>query len=255
MIASYMRFARMLTSSLPVTNLKVLALFDLAFNLVSSLLSSTKYYTGAYCVFELSAGSLINQSPLLAKNGVKYSFPGYPISIKWLDLKIRNTTKQSELSGRWAAVFIPYREEHDGKHYAEIVNKLTYFEVATMPHSVSGQGLSTLRIHFEMRDPTMYCSRPRELSEAIGLVTVVWDTSSTDTLRSMPVNSMFCCEIDVNGGCQSHPIFGPSHRVDYDEKVFKIRSLTNGEVERVHHPDGSVRFEQAGHLSDYEMVH
>lgn len=237
----YMNFARTLISSLPVSGLsKILALFDFAFNLIISTLATNNYYRGAYSMFGITPAALLVNSPLLAQTNGGLSFPGYPVSMKWLKFRITSTTKNAEKSGRWAAVYIPYIELHDADHYTKVIKDLTYAEVVSMPHSKSGTANKDLHIMYRMNDKTAYCARPREITEDIGLLYIIWDTSSSDSFANAPVNSVFNCEIEVQGGCVPHVIFGPTHRTEYALEKFKLHAITQGDSARYHHEDGTI---------------
>lgn len=87
-------------------------------------------------MFKVTSGSLFFQSLLLAKNGTLYSFPGYPVSVKHIGFWIINTARFQDHIGKWAAVFIPYRELHDDSHFTKVLQKLTFTEVAAMPYAI-----------------------------------------------------------------------------------------------------------------------
>lgn len=116
-----------------------------------------------------------------------------------LNLKIRNTTKLSEHSGRWAAVFIPYIEEHDAFHYTKVLAELTLAEVAAMPYAQSSTANRTLNLTYRMRDSSAYCARSREMDESIGVCFFIWDSYDRDDLQPKPASSTFSCEIDASG--------------------------------------------------------
>lgn len=241
----FMRLIRIIIASLPLDD-GVQSLFDVIFNYIIKRVTgpqeTNSYYTGAYCMFKITPGSLLSMSPLLAENGNEYSFPGYPVSIKYLGMTIINTSKMSERSGRWAVVFIPYREIHDDTNIPATLRKLTFQQVCAMPHARTAPANVALKIHFKMRDRTMYCARPRELSEPIGICAVFWDTSrDKDLMKESFDNSTFSCEINMYAGCLPHVIFGPDHRKNYPPSTFKIPTLTNGEA-RIHLEDGTMLF-------------
>lgn len=241
----YMKLVRMILTSLPIDGLSDLTtLFDVAFDYIAKVLSTKTYNVGSYCMFTLSPADLLYNSPLLAQNGSNFTFPGYPVSVKWISLKLICTTQNSERSGRWAAVLIPYRELHDASHYKQVLNSLTYDEVAAMPHSKSAPVRQNITLTFTMRDKTMYCARPREISEDIAVVLVVWDTGARSTFTSLPDNTVFNCEIAAQGGILPHPIFGPRHRVSYNASIFAINSITKGNQKRIHYEDGRIEFEE-----------
>ena len=98
----FMKLLRVAVASLPFSSVPtLLTLFDIAFNIISVLADTTKQFAGAYSLIKLTPGALLINSPLLAKIQAGYSFPGYPISIKWIHIRIRNTTQLSEKAGRW----------------------------------------------------------------------------------------------------------------------------------------------------------
>jgi hypothetical protein len=237
-IIGYINLFRIITSTLSP---EVKGLFDFVFNLVNNVLSGKTYNVGAFAMFGLSPANLLFNSPYLAKDSSgSYTFPGYPVSMKFIQLRIKNTTKTSEHSGRWAAVIIPYREEHDSKHYVTILKDLTFSETAAMPHAKTASADKDITLTFKMRDRTSYCARPREISEEIAVVYVIWDVSSRDNLNTKVTDSMFSCEIEMRGGCIPHTIFGPSHRVSYTSDTFAMRSITTGQTVREHYSDGRV---------------
>lgn len=243
---------RTILTCLPIGDLN--AAFALVFNFINQLIKGINNYTGAYGMFGVSAGAFLINSPLLAKDtSGKYTFPGYPVKIKHLSFVLRDTTQAQERSGRWAAVFIPYREEHDKNHYSVALSKLSYAEVAAMPYSVSGNCLKPLKLTYRMRNSAVYCARPRELKEEIGVVMIIWDTASRSVFSNKPDNTSFNCEIEVTGGCVPHIILGPNHPVSYDEATFQIRQLTDGKVTRIHREDGTVEFFRHSE-DDYVMV-
>lgn len=250
-IISFLPLMRTILTCIPMDS-ALKKTFDVVFNLISRAINQTNNYVGAYAMFGVQAGALLINSPLLApdSNG-KYTFPGYPVRVKYINFILRDTTQAQERSGRWAAVFVPYREEHDSGHYANKLASLTYQELAAMPYAVSGTCLKPLRLSFRMRDPSDYCSRPRELAEELGVVMIIWDTGSRDDFTKKMDNTSFNCEIDVTGGCVPHVIFGPTHRVSYPADTFKIRSLTSGAT-RIHHEDGRIEFRHES--DDYVML-
>lgn len=241
----FMRLMRIIIASLPLDD-GLQSLFDVIFNYIIKQVTGQKeavdYFTGAYCIFKITPGILLSMSPLLAESADGYSFPGYPVSVRYVGMTIVNTSKMSEKSGRWAAVFIPYREIHDDKNIPATLQKLTFQQVCAMPHAISAPANVALKIHFKMRDRTMYCARPRELTEPIGICAVFWDTSrDKDIMKKSFDNSLFSCEINMYAGCLPHVIFGPDHRKNYPASTFTIPTLTNGEA-RIHQEDGNVLF-------------
>lgn len=122
--SGFIRLIRVATTTLPLPDsLKDFArLIDIALNLYARVVKSVSYYVGANAMFTISPACLLVNSPLLAKDSNNsYSFPSHPVSMKYLTIRLRNTTQISEHSGRWAAVFITYREEHDSRHYTNIL--------------------------------------------------------------------------------------------------------------------------------------
>lgn len=246
-------------TSLPVPSISsLLSVFDVAFNLVYKILKTTNQNVGAFAMFGVTPANLLVNSPYLAKiDSTSYSFPGHPVSMKHLKIRLRNTTKASEFSGRWAAVFIPYREEHDSTHYEKILADLSFTETVAMPYAQSDTADKDLVISYRMRDRSAYCARPREITEEIGIIYVIWDIGSRDSFTDKLTNSSFNCEIELQGGCIPHEIFGPGHRVQFASDKFKIRSVTTGELARVHYPDGTVRHLRLSDLKteqSFEMI-
>ncbi|KAF5271924.1 hypothetical protein FQA39_LY07941 [Lamprigera yunnana] len=152
-----------------------------------SSLSQVKNYIGAFAMFGVTPGSLLVNSPVLAKDtSGTFSFPSYSVKVKHLRFKLIDTTQAQERSDRWAAVFIPYREPHDANHYTTKLKDLTFAELVSMPAAVSGLCLKQLVINYRMRDLTDYCSRPRELAEEIGVVMIIWDCGNRDNFTKEP---------------------------------------------------------------------
>ncbi|KAF5292488.1 hypothetical protein FQA39_LY14035 [Lamprigera yunnana] len=181
---SYLPLIRTILTCLPFTSSGI---FDLVFNYIIASLSQVKNYIGAFAMFGVTPGSLLVNSPLLAKDtSGTFSFPSYPVKVKHLRLKLIDTTQAQERSGRWAAVFIPYREPHDANHYTTKLKDLTFAELVSMPAAVSGPCLKQLVINYRMRDLTDYCSRPRELAEEIGVVMIIWDCGNRDNFTKEP---------------------------------------------------------------------
>lgn len=228
----YQQVRRILTASLPFVitgkTITLLNIFDLAFNLFKLTVDKQDYFTGAYCIYKITPGCLVKQSPLLAQSGTNYTFPGHPVSIKFISFIIHSTASLGSYAGKWAAVFIPFLEMHDDSHYSTVITSLTFDEISAMPHAVVGPTFTDLRIMYRMRDRTAYCARPRELKESIGLVVVAWDNQARDSPDAKPLNSQFNCEFELTAGFQPHVIFGPQHRVEHAEKVFKPICLTDG---------------------------
>lgn len=258
---TYLRFVRTAISMLPTsTATGLIKLLDFAFDLIANVIAEKNYYTGAQSVIGVSPAALLSNSPLLAKVQNGYSFPGFPVSVTYISFRIKNTTKLSEHSGRWAAVFIPYREVHDASHYKKLMN-ITYPELCAMPYSKSGAATTDLIITYRMRDKTNYCARPREITEEIGLLTVVWDSTARDgqLVTKAFTNNDFNCEIEIVGGCRPHVIFGPQHRNTYNETQFALRSITSGKEVRLHHENGHIERVNLLKLQpiacpDYEML-
>lgn len=140
----------LLTASLPILRgttpapIKIIGLFDLAFNLLVQAFGGNNYYQGAICSFKITPGCLVFQSPLLAKNSTRYSFPGYPVSIKYINILCKTTVAMGQYIGKWAAVFIPFRELHDDSHYKTLLS-MTFAEVAAMPYAKTANTFTDLR--------------------------------------------------------------------------------------------------------------
>lgn len=217
---SWLSFARTLITSLPVNNASK-TFFDILFNVIELTVGSITVKAGAYSAFQVTPGCLMKYSPYLAKdsNGT-FTFPGHPIRVLDLRVKILPVTKMSERQGKWAAVFIPYKELHDAKSY-QTVQKMDFTEVSAMPYAVSNLANKNLFLTYKFRNPYDYCSRPRELNEAIGLIFIVWDASSRNDNTSDLDGGLFGCEIEIYGTCKPYPIFSSIHRVAYESKVFE----------------------------------
>lgn len=228
-IIGIMKLVRIALGCLPINNVAISSLFDIAFNLVKTVLAQKNYYNGAYAMFKITPGCLVANSPLLAKIDGGYSFPGYPISIKWLRVHLRNTTRNAERAGRWSAVLIPFREVHDDKHYGDVIKRLTFEEASVMPYAKVADARRDITLFFRMRDRTMYCARPRELNEPIAVVVVFWDVGSRDNIMEAPTNSAFNCELEFTAMSLPHVTFGPQHRIAYKDDVFKVPCLTTGD--------------------------
>lgn len=241
-----LRFLRVVLSSLPISGITTLtALFDFGFNLFAKTIGQQKSILGAYGMIGITPGSVLNNSPLLAEiGGGRYSFPGYPVSMRNLRIVLRNTTQMQERAGKWAAVLVPYRENHDAAHYTEALKTLTFQQLASMPHARSATANRNLIISYTMRDRTNYCARPRELGEEIAVLFVAWDNSARDDtgLKTNFTNSSFNCEIELTGRCSPHPVFGAHHRVEYPATTFNIVAKTKGDTVRVEEEPGVFRF-------------
>lgn len=234
-----MSFVRTLLSSLPISGLaKVTSIFDFGFNLVSRVLTSTAYYTGAMAMFELSPAPLLLNSPLLAKDSANYTFPGHPVSMRHIVMRIRNTSQVSERSGRWAAVFVPYREPHDTERMPKSLQALSFEELSSMPHAVVAPASRDLFLSYRMRNRGDYCARPREINEHIAAVAIIWDASCVKSADPFS-NASFNCEIEVSGGMQPHVIFGPSHRTTFAATDFNLKPITEGDKVRVYTENGA----------------
>lgn len=222
---NYLRFARSLTAYLPVSK-EIKTIFNFGFDYIIQKVANKDYYTGAMSMFAITPASLLYNSPLLAKSTAGYSFPGYPVAVKWLTIKIQNVTKLSERLGRWCAVFIPYLEIHDSKHYVTKLASMSYEDVVAMPHAKMAPAYQDIILNYRMNDRTAYCARPRELSEEIGIVVIMWNALALDKYEQEFQPSTFECEVEVIGGVKPHVIFGPKHRTDYPEKTFNVVSKT-----------------------------
>lgn len=250
-VSNYLKIARIILASLPISTLgsSILNFINVAFEFISKQvpISSEAEKTcvvGAYAMFGINPACLLFDSPLLAiDSDGSYNFPGHPVSMKHLRMRFKNVTKMSERSGKWAAVFIPYREFHDSTHYVSKIKDMTFTELAAMPYARVGEAHQDLIINYVMRNKNDYCARPREISEEIGICLVIWDNAcrNSSVIETAFENAEFNCEIDIIGGCVPHIIFGPKHRVKYSAEKFKVRSVTTGEYVREHRIDGSVR--------------
>lgn len=251
-----MRVARIASALLPIKDLPdYVKLAQVIFNFIVSKIGGSSYYRGAYSMVNITPGALVYNSPLLAKDtSGKYTFPGYPIQMKWINIKILNTTQHQERSGRWAAVFIPFRELHDKDHYTKVLENFTYSEVASMPYARSASSGQPINIHYKMRSLADYCARPRELGEEIGVLFMVWDHPGRgkDQISTAFTNTEFSCDIEFSAGLVPHVIFGSQHRIVYEPSVFDVKCLTNGKVSRVH--DGDLVYFVSNQETDFEML-
>lgn len=238
-----MKVARLISTAVKVTTVPdYIRLGELIFNFIASKFTATELYHGAYAMMGITPGMLVINSPLLAPVTNGFSFPGYPVSIKWIQIKLMSNLQHSERAGRWAAVLIPYREEHDNQHYDKLLEKLTYSEVVAMPHSKSASAGTPLHIKYVMRDRINYCARPRELKEEIAVLYVIWDDVSrgSDIVTKEITPTEFGCDLEISAGIRPHVIFGPKHRVDYIPSVFEVKSKTTG-LTRMH-SEGKITF-------------
>lgn len=244
MVSNYIKVARTVLASLPISTLgsQILNLVNVAFDFIAKVVAiseseSKTCVTGAYAMFGINPACLLFNSPLLAiDTDGAYNFPGHPVSMRHLHFRFRNVTKMSERSGKWAAVFIPYRETHDKTHYEQKIQDMTFPELAAMPYAKVGEAHQDLVISYYMRNRADYCARPREINEEIGICLVIWDNTSRNSsvITSAFENAEFNCEVDIIGGCVPHIIFGPQHRVKYQPSDFRIRSVTAGSSVRIH---------------------
>jgi len=253
---------REVNSCLPNNPLR--STMDVIFDYIRNKLSDREYDIGVYAMFGLNPASMLVNSPLLAPTPNGTSFPGHPVSVKRIEVTIHNTTPGSERSGRWAAVLIPYIEAHDASHYAAKMKDLTFIEVAAMPHSRVNTADKDIRLSYRMRDKVAYCARPREIAEEIACVFIIWDTCDGSKMVNPNGSaniqpSQFKCDISITGLCRPHVIFGPKHRVTYDDTTFDINKKTVGGV-RLHHPDGRIEHlpyddGSSVKVDEFEMLH
>lgn len=235
-VVPFLRLTRSFIAGLPGQDARIaVAIFDIVFNIIATVIGGSKYYTGAYAMFGISPASLLYNSPLLARdsNG-GYTYPGHPVSITDMAFRLTSTTQSSERAGKWAAVMIPYREEHDKSHYNDVLSTLTFDDVVAMPTSCSGLTTQPLSLRHQMRDKSAYCARPRELTEEIAILFAIWQEPSHIKSSDNFTRSDFNCEVESLVGCKPHVLFGPRHRVPFTDNDFKLRSLTNGMTIRVH---------------------
>lgn len=250
----FLKLFRLAITTLPIDG-ALKSAFDVVFNLIYKTIATVNNNTGAFAMFGVTPGCMMLNSPYLAVNGAKYSFPGHPVSMKYINVVLRNTTKRSEFSGRWAAVLIPYREGTDKTSYQSILKDLTFAQTVAMPYARSATADRDMSLCFRMRDKTNFCARPRQLTDEIAVVYVIWDTAARDSFVDKLTNSSFNCEIELHGGCIPHEIFGPQHRVDFDSDAFKIRSITDGSTVRVHDEGGRVsHVSSEAFYGDFAMI-
>lgn len=248
-----MKLARTWTSAI-ITDRTVRTLVDFIFGIIIKTLSSASYYAGAYCCLTITPGALVSSSPLLARTSdTGYNFPGHPVSLRFLNIQIRNVTKWSSHGGQWGAVFVPYRELHDEGKYVEQLKSTSFSELSQMPHARVRPASMDINIRFPMKDKTLYCARPRELDEGIGVLLVIWDSAQTPT-NEKPTSADFTCEVTLEAGVQHHTVFGPTHRQNFEPSVFALKQHTS-EVQ-VHHKGNVSHYslEEWKMLNDFENL-
>lgn len=234
---------RMISTALPSIGPLIYPIFDMIFDYVASSISTASgnktLISGAFGMFTVKPATFMKNSPLLASTEGGLSFPGHPVSVKRIEIRFTNTSNRSERAGRWAAVIVPYREPHDSKHYVSKIKDLTFDEICSMPKSVSRRADQPIILTYVMSDKTAYCARPRELTEDIAVVLVVWDQPGRARPESGYTNTEFNCEIELKASILSHPIFGPTHRTVFTNSTFELTTFTKG-LTRIHHPNGSI---------------
>lgn len=251
-----MRYGRTLITGFPLADASLmLVLYDVALSLISILTSKT--YVGSICAFELTPGSLLRESPLLAKiDSNNYSFPSRPIKVKNISIRITNTTAFGQRIGKWAAVYVPYREEHDAEKYSKNLKTLTYGEICQMPYARSGNCSQDLVLNFRNRNLADYCSRARELSEAIGALVVVWenyDRNESD-YKTAFTNTDFSCEFELSGIVEPLVVYGPAHRSEYAKEVFQPKKITYSENQLYLLTDGDAFYGTESEAVSYQMA-
>lgn len=250
-IINYLSAARSVIGGLPIDS-AYKTYFNIFFNIISFLNGATREYRGAYAMFTIDAACMLKDSPLAAniKSTKQISFPAYSVKMKWLNIHLVNTTANSERSGRWAAVFFPYRELHDSRKFSTLLKDLTFQEVSSLPYSRVASCRDSIGINFRMRDPTMYCAQPREITEDLGVVFVIWD-GNNDSPTALPPSSAFNCELELKAGMKPLMLFGPNRRQEYKEIEFDMHCITDGSKVRVHLPCGNIVYEPLSeHLND-----
>lgn len=242
----FLTLYRIVSGLLPLGDKTLQKVFEIAFNFIAQKLSSVNYYTGAYSQILLTPGTFLRESPLLATDtSGSFTFPAHPVSLKWMKIKLINTVEYAIRPGRWAAVIIPFREIHDADHYKVITDKLSFEEVAAMPFSQVRSAREDLVLMYRMRGAADYCARPRELTESVALLYIVWDDSArpANSMKETFTGSDFSCNVELAAGMQPHVLFGPRRRVTYPSDTFNVKCLTLGDKVRLHHPDGRVEFQ------------
>lgn len=250
-----MRFGRTLLTGFPLTDASMmLVLYDVALSLVSLLTS--KLYVGSICAFELTPGSLLHESPLLAKvDANNYSFPSRPIKVKNITIRITNTTAFGQRLGKWAAVYVPYREEHDAEKYSGELKTLSYSQICQMPYARSGNCSQDLVLSFRNRNIADYCSRARELSEAIGALVVVWENYDRNEAdyKTAFTNTDFSCEFELSGVVEPLVVYGPNHRTSFAKEVFQPKKITVSGKQLYLLADGDAFYGTESEAVSYQM--
>lgn len=218
------------------------------------LLTKVKSYVGCLCSFEVTPGSLLKDSPLLATISQSvYSFPAIPVKTRHIKIRITNTTKLENRAGKWAAVYIPYRELHDAGKYSDELLKTTYSEMCQMPNAKSGNCNQDLVVNYRPRDKSDYCARARELDETIGILAVAWecyDRLEEDYAKAFD-NTEFSCEFEISGTIDPLVTFGPKHRKEYSASVFEPKPVTKSEKALTILNDGLRFYGSDRELTDY----
>lgn len=228
-----LKFGRTLLTGFPLpAQAQILKVIYNVFLSYVQLLSTVKSYVGCICSFELTPGSLLKESPLLAQlTQNTYSFPAIPVKVRHIKIRVTCTTRMDNRMGKWAAVYIPYRELHDAGKYSETVKNLTFAELCQMPNARSGNCSQDLVINFRARDRSDYCARARELTEPIGILTVAWenyDRTETEYEKAFD-NTDFSCEFEISGTVDPLVVFGPSHRSKFASSTFEPKPVTTSD--------------------------
>lgn len=230
-LTDFLRVTRVIVSCLPI-NTVYTRFFDFLFTYLSAKLENKDtYYHGAYAILGVTPAILVANSPLLAKISNGYSFPGHPVSVRRLTFHLYNTATFQERNGRWAAVFIPYREPKDVIHIPKQLKSMEFSEVASMPYAKVSPAHRPITLSYWMRNRSDYCARPRDLDSTIGALLVFWDTTRSSSMsKTAPTNDEFSCEIKCDAVISPHVIFGPQHRITYPDDDFKVKNVETAAV-------------------------
>lgn len=221
-----LHFGRTLLTGFGINGASVNILYNIFLSTID-LLTTQSTKVGSICVFKITPGSLLKQSPLLAKiSSEKYSFPAFPVKIKHMTIRLTNTTQMSNKVGKWAAVYIPFREEHDTNKYDNTLKTMIYPELCAMPNARSGNCNQDLVISYRARNQSDYCNRARELHEPVGILTFIWENYDRDDYSKDFQNSDFSCEFEISGEVAPMITLGSNHRRDVSSTELEPLSIT-----------------------------
>lgn len=224
-----LRVGRILLTGLPLSTSAVIAaaLYEVIFSLIQ-LMSSSVSYIGANCVFKITPGTLLKNSPLAAEVANGISFPAFPVKVANFTLRISNTTAMANKVGKWAAVYIPFREEHDNNKYDKKLTQLSYSQLCELPFAKSGNCNQDLVLTWKGRDRSDYCNRARELNEPIGIIAIVWSCCDRNDseYKNAFTNTDFSCDLSLSGTVHPMITLGAQSREIYPTSSFEPFNVT-----------------------------